>query len=638
MAYISFKVVAGRTLDLRQSIPPPPISSASALAIALGVHWPPPPSLSLKSILSSDIFLRIGGPFVQIPEVAPPFEEACTNPVNQALSEDLLDTSTVTYSELLPWITGAPASVTYIHAEGRLINWLRVAAQLIDPLEVLKQSAVSFYAVGVITRTPPDTIEGATALADLAVTGRNAFGKFRSQPPQDTDLLADVRGRLQTLLGAPPDQNRLNASVATALNRAYQVVWALRDPNPITRAQTRASLNPNWIAVSGEDDSPDRPVNVASAPFTHFDLSVTGPPGTAGIPLAVETRYVIALPEPSYTSDSPSFPIRQIPNTPTPSIPADHEIILFIHGMDSRAEEAADMLNSPQGPPNAAPLLQTGLQNGKKYAVIAFDLPSNGYSQMIDHTTVAPSSATNFDTHPLSSSPATYPLLDWLVEFVISFVNSLDQLVPIKNRIAAIIGGSLGGNLCLRLGERNDQSWISNIVSWSSASVWSSFNHDLVKGGALTSAQGWMEEPEAVNPGDPPRRVRFFYEAFDSSAGPGPPPQPQLWYRDSWPCKAAYIQDDRMERREIYNQIFRRWHWRVGLEQLLFSHLNTDTPNGLSRYASDQTRTFLLSGQADNFNWSNIYTATRNLGSPDAAKQHTGRFPLSSEYGSFDSQ
>ena len=131
----------------------------------------------------------------------------------------------------------------------------------------------------------------------------------------------------------------------------------------------------------------------------------------------------------------------------------------------------------------------------------------------------------------------------------------------------------------------------------------------------MTTAQGWMEEPEAVNPGEPPRRIRFFYEAFDSNAGPGTPPQPQLWYRDGWPCRPAYIQDDRMERREIYNQIFRRWRWRVGLEQLLFSHLNTDTPNGLSRYASDQTRTFLLSGQKDNFNWSNIYTATRNLAS-----------------------
>jgi pimeloyl-ACP methyl ester carboxylesterase len=213
----------------------------------------------------------------------------------------------------------------------------------------------------------------------------------------------------------------------------------------------------------------------------------------------------------------------------------------------------------------------------------------------------------------LSSSPATYPLLDWLVEFVISFVNTLDQQLTIKNRIAGIIGGSLGGNLSLRLAERTDQPWIKNIVAWSPGSVWSSFNHDLVKGGALTSTQGWMNEPEAVNPGEVPRRIRFFYEAFDAAAGPGTPPQPQLWYRDGWPCKNAYIQDDRSERREIYHPIFRGWRWRVALEQLLFSHLNTDTPSGAPRYASNQKRTLLLSGQADNFNWSNIYPATRNL-------------------------
>lgn len=522
------------------------------------------------------------------PEINPPFDEPCSAPPAQPSAPTaLLDPSVYTYSEV-----GGPGSITYVNVEGRLVNWLRAAAQRMDPLEILKQSAESFYLVGIATN-PADTVEGATAVADLAVTGRGAYGKFRSQPPQDSDLLDDVRNRLTAFLNGPPDENRLLASVRSALDRAYLVTWALRDPNPATRAQTRASLG--WIAVSGEDDSPDRPVNNASAGYPQFDILVTCQGHT------VETRYMIALPEPGTWPAPPPQPARQVPDSPAPAIPADHEVILFIHGHSSRVEESADLVGK---------LHQTGLKEGKKYAIIAFDLPSNGYSQMIEHTMIAPSSATHFDTNPLSSSPATYPLLDFLVEFVISFVNTLDAQVPIKNRVAAVIGGSLGGNLCLRLGERNDQPWIKNIVAWSPASVWSSFNHDLVKGIALTTLQGRMNEDES---GDPPRRIRFFYESFDSAPGPGTPPQPQLWYRDGWACKAAYISDDRMERREIYHPLFRRWHWRVALEQLLFSHLNTDMPGGKPRYASNLTHTLLASGQDDNYNWSNIYTATKNL-------------------------
>src|SRR5947209_1315996 len=220
------------------------------------------------------------------PEVDPPFEEQCSNPPAQSSPPvGLLDPSVVTYSEV-----GGPGSKTYVNAEGRLVNWLRAVAQLKDPLELLKQSAVSFYLLGIAARTPPDTVEGATALADLAVTGRGAYSQFRSNPPQESDLLSDVRNRIAAFLNSPPDENRLLTSVRSALDRAYLVTWALRDPNPATRAQTRASLG--WIAVSSEDDPPDRPVNNASAVYPQFDIPVT----CQGI--SVETRYMIALPEP----------------------------------------------------------------------------------------------------------------------------------------------------------------------------------------------------------------------------------------------------------------------------------------------------------------------------------------------------
>src|SRR5437764_1334354 len=115
------------------------------------------------------------------PDINPPFDEPCSAPPAQpSAPTGLLDPSVYTYSEV-----GGPGSKTYVNVEGRLVSWLRATAQLKNPLEILKQSAVSFYLVGILVRTPPDTVEGATALADLAVTGRGAYGQFRSNPPQE---------------------------------------------------------------------------------------------------------------------------------------------------------------------------------------------------------------------------------------------------------------------------------------------------------------------------------------------------------------------------------------------------------------------------------------------------------------------
>ena len=520
------------------------------------------------------------------PEIDPPFDEHCQHraiPVSG---------------------TSAPEWLVDTSAEGRLVGWLRSAAQCMDPIEILKQSAVSFYRV--YKGIPTDTLDGAMALADLAVSGRRTYSRFSAHPPQEADLLNDVRGRLAGVVQTQADEENVLGMVKATLDRAYRVAWVLRDPNPATRHQTRQSLSPFWIAVSGEDDPPDRPVNVSSAAFPQFDIPVTCQGHT------VHTRYMIALPgPPPYSWVHPTAPFRPIPGILSPVIPADHEVILFIHGHSSRIEESSDLVG---------PLHQAGLQMGKKYAVVAFDLPSNGYSEMIEHTSIAASNATQFSTSPFTSSPATYPLLDFLVEFVISFVKALDEHVSITNRIAAVIGGSLGGNLCLRLGERNEP-WIKNIAAWSPASAWSTFNHDLLKGVALTTVQGRMNEGESAS-----SRSKFFQEAFDSTAGPGTPPQPQMWYRDSWPCKASYIADDRIQRQEIYNPIFRRWHWRVALEQLLFSHLNTDTADGSPRCAANRTHTFLAAGKDDDYSWSNIYSATRTLADRMAMTPGTSLF------------
>lgn len=511
-----------------------------------------------------------------IGEIVPAFDEpSCTNPpAALAPPAALLDASVVAYDEVLTLAMGG-STKTYTSAEGRLAGWLRAIAQQMNSLEALKQSALSFYLTGIATRDPLDSAEVANALADLAVTGREAYGVFASHQPQDSDLIGDVRNRVRAWQD-PPDEARLKTAVGQALDRAYSVVWALRG-DPGVRAAMRPALG--WIAVSGEDDSPHRPVNVGSASYPQYDIQVT----CQGIP--VQTRYMIALRGLWLVPPIP-HPLRQLPMQPAPAIPADHEVILYIHGGDSNLEEAADLVPA---------LHQAGVGRGQKFAIIACDLPSNGCSQMIDHTQVAPSNATHFDSNPFTASPATYPLLDFLEEFIVSFVDALDAQIPIKGRLVAVIGGSLGGNLSLRLGERN-VPWIQHVVSWSPASVWDSYNHDQVKWAALRYCQERMDQDET---GAPPKRIRFFYQAFDSPVQIFGPTQPELWYRNGWGCKSQYIDADRLQRQEIYHERFRRWRWRLGLEQLLFSHWSKDPSSGKPRCTLNQTPTLLMAGRED---------------------------------------
>ena len=70
---------------------------------------------------------------------------------------------------------------------------------------------------------------------------------------------------------------------------------------------------------------------------------------------------------------------------------------------------------------------------------------------------------------------------------------------------------------------------------------------------------------------------------------PRMPASPLLWWRDDWPtgsalvsaapwsspvpvgpAKAACIQMSRRDRREIYNEVSRDWHWRIVLEMIGF--------------------------------------------------------------------
>ncbi len=266
------------------------------------------------------------------------------------------------------------------HYSLRLNGNLRYAAQRRSPLFALGRAAARYYS--------GDTVWG-NAFADVAVTGAGIYDEFRKHQSTDDEVAAEARTVLTQMLPfvIPVDELKLRNGVRAAQTRAYKVAWALRNPNAQQRYQFRRTLG--WIAVSGEDDPPDRPVNVPSgipifephgktqvSAFPQYDLPVTMCP-------SFRVRYSIASAQSGPVAPpEPSVPYRLgvLPGDPTPTIPTGDDIILYIHGgPGSRLEEASDLIK---------PLHDAGLAKGKRYTVISFDQPSQGYSSMVDPTSI----------------------------------------------------------------------------------------------------------------------------------------------------------------------------------------------------------------------------------------------------------
>jgi hypothetical protein len=336
-------------------------------------------------------------------------------------------------------------------------------------------------------------------------------------------------------------------------------------------------------------------VNIAPPPFEQFEIPVT----THG--LTIQTRFFVAsaVEDPAPAAVPPLT--RDSPPDPTPRIPDGHRVILFLHGDSSGAEEALGIIPD---------ILATGMAHGTRYAVVSLDLPNNGYSESFAHTKVAPSAATFYSV----AGPILTPILDYLEDFVVAFVDALDGITPVTNRFAGIIGGSLGGNLGLRLGRRalGPNPWLSGgIVSWDAASVWEAmvaFPFSVAPDRCRTN---W-ESAEG-----PSTRHDHFHEVYDQPATIVGPSQPAMWYRDSWmPCKDQHIDASRVARQEIYDANFRQWHWRVSGEQLIYSHLDrvvradrSSTP----RYELNKVRALLAAGAFDDYAGSEIYSRSREL-------------------------
>ena len=283
------------------------------------------------------------------------------------------------------------------------------------------------------------------------MTGSNAWKAFAKVKPDDATITTRLLRKIRS--ASSSSAPAVDVYVKEALDRAYMVAYTLRGSVGVKR-RLRRGAHPDlgYIAVSGEDDPPHRPVNVPTIDqFPQFDIEFTH----QGIDLRI--RYMIA--SNSLVGQSDALDLRVVPPDFKPVFPAQDQIILFIHGHSSRLEECSEILPH---------LLRFGSRKGRSYTVVAIDLPNCGYSSMFADTKVAKTADSKY--------PGGFPVLRFLTEFIDSFVTALtDQVLfsVVKSRIAAIIGGSLGGNLGLRLAsgspgpktpqEVQARDWIRNV-------------------------------------------------------------------------------------------------------------------------------------------------------------------------------
>lgn len=451
---------------------------------------------------------------------------------------------------------------------------------------------------------PSFTVLEANALTDLAATGRGAYNSLKNHWNSSgrENIKNLVLSSLTPLLSSHPSFNHtaLISVINSTLDRVAMVAWFLAG-NSNQRAAFPISFG--WLCVSADDDPPHSPINVPSNPYIQYRLNV--PTTGNSRQIDIETRCFIA----------PSVKRSGLYETYIPkeftlpraidicqAIPVQDEIIIYIHGHSSKAEEALDVI--PE-------IWNFAKERGKNYTIISLDLPCCGYSSMINHNDIAPLDATHY--------PAGYPMLQFIEDFIVKFINKLDEKVKIKHRIACVMGGSLGGNMALRLAERPYSSYLKKIVAYSPASLWPTFAKEgWPKNQAISRTKQRIVDDDT----DDLRfswypRDEFFRLTFDdpefSVIWAVVQAQPYYWYRDDWqPCKDQHTYGSKIERREIYNSKFKNWHWRVALEQLLFSHVENDTPTGIPRYSLINKPLLLGAGELDD-HVSGIYTYTLRL-------------------------
>ncbi len=433
------------------------------------------------------------------------------------------------------------------------------------------------------------------AIADLCVTGRESFQQLGARHIDDAIdwaavaqaaaaarlLPGVVRARAESgdeALPAPKPEH-----IADVVERMKAVQAHLR---ALGRGRSKLPELP-FIAVSGEDDHPLRPVNTYSSQHRQatMELSVWG--------LDLSIRYAIAG-----------------------ALDAGSKNVLLLHGHSSRLEEVDHLMSE---------LEQLG------YTAIALDLPCNGYSNQIDHVDVLflerPRRAhlrLPYDEEPQSpANHSSHYTLRFLQEVVHQFVRALFAGEGLHPRIDLLAGGSLGGNLGLLFSESAPfgnpgrhawvdprLAWVNRVAVWSPACLWQD------KGSIVCGPpHGRSLAPEVE-----PLRLESF-EAWMNYEEPFPGVkirQADQWYRKGWKGKGRAISEGWLSRHELYSPRLRRWHWIIAHDQLKFSH--QDKVVGLDGKEVDKRHYQLLGGHllamcgdGDDLQFTNLYSRVMEL-------------------------
>jgi len=168
---------------------------------------------------------------------------------------------------------------------------------------------------------------------------------------------------------------------------------------------------------------------------------------------------------------------------------------VLIHGLASRIEEYE--------------VLTTTLSKDRR--VIVLDLPGNGYSDK-------------------PNRPYTLPFFEDSV---------LGLLDAIGVKTACIGGGSLGGNLTLRLGHRAPDRFL-RLAAWAPAGVWDPVNKYIF----LARLAKWF--------------APFWPTMWIQS---------RFWYRPEWPGREKALREAFAHYAEIMSRGFKRMYFELGVEQ-----------------------------------------------------------------------